>query len=107
MARAQISCFVVMVARRYQRGPLAAGLLALSLGASQAFGLLPLWFVRRVRVSDALAEDGTAPAGGGLRTHSGRLRSAILAAQVGVATLLLGGHEVLRRRSPARNAFRS
>jgi len=71
--------------------------LALSLGASQAFGLLPLWFVRRVRLADAMAEDGTAPAGGGLRTHSGRLRAAILAAQVGVATLLLVGAALLGR----------
>ena len=71
--------------------------LALSLGASQAFGLLPLWFVRRVRLSDAMAEDGTAPAGGGLRTHSGRLRAAILAAQVGAATLLLVGAALLGR----------
>ena len=44
--------------------------LALSLGASQFFGLLPLWFVRRVTMTDALAEDGTSPAGGGLRTRT-------------------------------------
>jgi putative ABC transport system permease protein len=71
--------------------------LGLSLGASQIFGLLPLWFIRHVTLTDALAEDGTSPAGGGLRTRTTRLRSAVLAAQVAVATILLIGAALLGR----------
>jgi putative ABC transport system permease protein len=71
--------------------------LALSLGASQIFGLLPLWFVRRVTLTDALAEDGTSPAGGGLRTRTTRLRSAVLAGQIGAATILVAGAALVGR----------
>lgn len=71
--------------------------LALSLAASQTFGLLPLWFVRRVTLTDALAEDGGAPVGGGMRTRVARLRSAILVAQVAVAAVLLVGAALLGR----------
>src|SRR6185436_5748767 len=71
--------------------------LALSLGASQIFGLLPLWFVRRVTLTDALAEDGSSPTGGGLRTRTTRLRSAVLAGQVGIATILVVGAALVGR----------
>ncbi len=71
--------------------------LGLSVASSQLFGLLPLWFVRRATLTDALAEDGSAPTGGGSRTRVARLRSGILVAQIVATTLLLVGAGLLGR----------
>jgi putative ABC transport system permease protein len=68
-----------------------------SLAAGLAFGLLPALQARRIDVSAALAEDGLAPAGGGLRSPVARARAFILAGQVAVACVLLLGATLLAR----------
>lgn len=60
-------------------------------------GALPAWQVRRVRLVDALLEDGQAPVGLSARTSVGRFRLAIMVGQVAIAALLLVGAGVLGR----------
>lgn len=72
----------------------AAGM---SLMAGVLFGLLPVWHLRRLRLVDALLEDGQAPAGLSGRTAVGRWRMGIMVAQVAAAALLLVGAGLLGR----------
>jgi predicted permease len=70
---------------------------AMSLAAGLLFGLLPVWQMRRVRLVDALLEDGQAPMGLGGRTAAGRLRAGIMIGQVAAAAVLLVGAGLLGR----------
>jgi putative ABC transport system permease protein len=65
--------------------------------ASVACGLLPAWHTRRVDLVDALAEDGATAISGGMRSPTARARSVIMAAQVGIACMLLVGAALLTR----------
>lgn len=69
----------------------------MSLVAGVLFGLLPVWHLRRLRLVDALLEDGQAPAGLSGRTAVGRWRMGIMVAQVATAALLLVGAGLLGR----------
>ena len=71
--------------------------LAVSAGTSLAVGLLPALRARRLALVAALAEDGNAPVGAGLRSRAGRARTFVLAAQVAVACVLLVGGSLLGR----------
>jgi predicted permease len=71
--------------------------LALSLAASVVCGLLPAWQARRVNLVEALSEDGAAPAGGGARSSTGRLRASIVAGQVAIVCVLLVGGVIFTR----------
>ncbi|MGH9407887.1 MAG: ABC transporter permease [Vicinamibacterales bacterium] len=62
---------------------------AISILAGVGSGLLPAWHIARGDLVPALAEDSLAPAGGGLRTRTGRARAVIMAAQVAMACVLL------------------
>jgi len=62
-----------------------------------ACGLLPALQSGRRDLVPALAEDSRAPAGGGLRTRTARVRSAIMIAQVAIACVLLVGASLLTR----------
>lgn len=77
--------------------PVVACAIALAIGASLVFGLLPAWLARRVNVVEALVEDSLAPVGGGVRTRVARLRTLIMAGQVAVAAVLLVGAALLSR----------
>jgi putative ABC transport system permease protein len=65
--------------------------------ASFVCGVLPAWQVRRLRLVDALQEDGQAPVGVSARTSVGRFRLAIMVGQVAIAAMLLVGAGVLGR----------
>ena len=69
-------------------GALAAGLLA---------GVLPAWHARRPFSAAALAEDGPATAGLAQGSAAARIRTAVMACQVAVATVLLVGSALLGR----------
>jgi putative ABC transport system permease protein len=69
----------------------------MSLAAGVVFALLPVWHLRRLRLVDALLEDGQAPAGLSGRTAVGRWRVGIMVAQVAAASLLLVGAGLLGR----------
>jgi predicted permease len=71
--------------------------LAVSAGTSLAVGVLPALRARRLTLVAALAEDGNAPVGAGLRSRAGRARTLVLAAQVAVACVLLVGGSLLGR----------
>jgi len=71
--------------------------LVVSVGASIAFGLLPALRVRRLNLVDALAEDGTAPVGAGVRSRTARARMLIMVGQVAIACVLLVGASLLGR----------
>jgi predicted permease len=60
-------------------------------------GLLPALQSGRRDLVPALAEDSRAPAGGGSRTRTARLRGAIMIAQVAIACVLLVGASLLTR----------
>ena len=62
---------------------------AIAVLAGVGSGLVPAWQVARDDVAMALAEDALAPVGGGLRTRTARARTAIMAAQVAMACVLL------------------
>jgi predicted permease len=64
----------------------AAGL---TLVVSLAVGLLPSRLARRLRLTSALAEDGSAPIGLGFQTSGARSRWFIITAQVAIAAVLL------------------
>jgi predicted permease len=70
---------------------------AVSLAASIACGLLPAWFARRVDLVGALADDGSAPVGAGLRSPTARARTIIMAGQIAVSCVLLIGAVLLTR----------
>jgi len=69
---------------------------ALSLAASVAFGLLPAMQARRVNLVIALS-DGTSGAGSYGRTHTTRIRAAIMTGQVAIACVLFVGASLLIR----------
>jgi putative ABC transport system permease protein len=64
---------------------------------SLAIGLLPTRMARRVRLTSALAEDGSAPIGQSLRSPGARSRGLIITAQVAIAALLLVGGALLSK----------
>jgi putative ABC transport system permease protein len=66
-----------------------------ALCASVVFGALPALVARKLRLVQTLVEDSLAPAGGGMRSHLGRLRTGIMAGQVAIATILLLGASLL------------
>ncbi len=70
---------------------------ATALATSMACGLLPAFQVRRLELTEALA-DGSAGATGGMwRSRTGRWRAVIMAGQVTVACVLLVGAALLAR----------
>jgi predicted permease len=75
--------------------------LLLAIGASAAAsvtcGLLPAWHARRVDLVASLAEDGSAPVGGVMRTGAARTRTLIMAGQLAVSCVLLVGAALLTR----------
>jgi predicted permease len=82
------------VALNWQIQLFAAGV---SMLAGIGCGLLPALQSGRRELLPALAEDSRAPAGGGIRTHTARLRGAIMIAQVAIACVLLVGASLLTR----------
>jgi len=70
---------------------------ALATVTSVAFGMLPVLQARRVNMSEALAEDGQAPVGGGGRSRVARTRTVIMAGQLAVSCVLLVGAALLGR----------
>ena len=70
---------------------------ALTFVVSLVIGLLPARMARRVILTSALAEDGSAPLGQSLRTPVARVRGTIIAAQVAIATVLLVGGLLLSK----------
>jgi putative ABC transport system permease protein len=68
-----------------------------SVGTAILFGLLPALRARRLDLAEALAENGTAPVGTGIRTRTARARLAIMAGQVAIACVLLVGASLLVR----------
>lgn len=69
----------------------------ISIGAGLGCGLLPALHAGRRELAAALAEDSRAPAGGGLRTRTARVRGLIMVAQVAIACVLLVGAALLTR----------
>ena len=70
--------------------PVLAFTLAVSLGAGIVFGLLPATQISRVAMGDVLREAGRSSVGG-----RGRLRRALVAAQLAIAVVLLVGAGLL------------
>lgn len=68
-----------------------------SIAAGLGCGLLPAWYAARTDVAHALVEDSLAPVGGAMRTTTARVRAAIMAAQVAIASILLVGALLLTR----------
>lgn len=73
---------------------LAAGL---TLAVSLAIGLLPARMARRVTLTNALTEDGSAPIGQSLRSPAARSRALIITAQIAIAAVLLVGAALLSK----------
>lgn len=71
--------------------------LIVTLGTSIAFGLLPVLNLRKSNLVEALAGEGTAPAGAGIQARTAGVRMAIMAAQVAIACVLLIGASLLGR----------
>lgn len=69
-------------------GAVAAGIFA---------GLLPAWHARRSLSTDALAEDGQSTVGLSHGSAAARVRTAVMACQVAIATVLLVGSSLLGR----------
>jgi putative ABC transport system permease protein len=69
----------------------------ISIVAGLGCGVLPALHVARADLVPALAEDALAPAGGGLRTRTGRARAVIMTAQIAIACVLLVGASLLVR----------
>ncbi|HEU4935078.1 MAG TPA: ADOP family duplicated permease [Vicinamibacterales bacterium] len=74
-----------------------AGALVVSIGASVVFSLMPAIHLRRLNLATPLSEDGSAPVGVGDATGVGRMRRAMIAAQVAIACVLLVGASLLGR----------
>jgi putative ABC transport system permease protein len=70
---------------------------AVSMAAGLGCGLLPALQSGRRDLLPALAEDSRAPAGGGVRTRTARVRGAIMVAQVAIACVLLVCASLLTR----------
>ena len=70
---------------------------AVALAAGIGCGLLPALQIGRHDLVPALTEDSRAPAGGGLRTRTARVRALIMTAQVAIACVLLVGALLLTR----------
>jgi putative ABC transport system permease protein len=70
---------------------------ALTMAVSIVIGLMPARLARRVNLTSALAEEGSAPAGTSLRSSSStaRSRALIITGQVAIAALLLVGAGLL------------
>ena len=68
-----------------------------SVGTGVLFGLLPALRARKLDLVEALAENGTAPSGAGVRSRTARARLLIMAGQVAVACVLLVGASLLLR----------
>lgn len=71
--------------------------LVVSVGSGVVFGLLPALRLRRLDLVEALAEDGTAPVGIGVRSRTARARMLIMAGQVAIACVLIVGASLLGR----------
>lgn len=65
--------------------------------ASAACGLMPALHARRVNLVEALADDGSAPVGGGTRSPTARARTLIMVGQIAIACVLLIGASLLTR----------
>jgi len=65
--------------------------IGLSLASAVVFGVIPSFLGSRVDLVSVLNEDGLAPAGGGARTATSRVRRAIIVGQVAIASVLLIG----------------
>src|SRR5436190_1394424 len=72
----------------------AAGI---ALTASVVCGLAPSGHARRIDLVEALAEDGSAPVGHGVRVRTARTRALIMAGQIAVSCVLLVGAALLVR----------
>ena len=68
-----------------------------SMAAAALCGLLPAIRIRRLNLSDSLAEDGAASVGAGGRSGTARARVLIMSAQVAIACILLVGAALLGR----------
>jgi putative ABC transport system permease protein len=77
------------------RGAIAA--MAGALLAGGVAGLIPAWHARRSLTAGALAEDGQSAVGLSHGSAAGRIRTAVMAAQVAIATVLLVGSTLLGR----------
>ena len=71
--------------------------IAVSIAAGLGCGLLPALQIARQALVPALVEDSLAPIGGGLRSHTARVRALIMTGQVAVACVLLVGALLLVR----------
>jgi putative ABC transport system permease protein len=69
----------------------------IAIAAGLGCGILPAWHVARADVVPALVEDSLAPVGGGMRSRTARVRAAIMAGQVAIASVLLVGSLLLCR----------
>jgi predicted permease len=72
-------------------------MVVLTLLVSLAIGLLPSRMARRLRLTSALAEDGSAPVGHSFQTSAARSRGLIITAQVAIAAVLLVGGALLSK----------
>jgi putative ABC transport system permease protein len=70
---------------------------AASIGSGLAFAVLPALRVRRLNLSESLADDGAASVGAGRRTRMAQARLLIMAGQVAIACVLLVGASLLGR----------
>jgi putative ABC transport system permease protein len=68
---------------------------SLAIVVSVVIALLPSRMARRVKLTSALAEDGSAPVGQSLRSPAARARALIITGQVAVAAVLLVGAALL------------
>jgi predicted permease len=74
-----------------------AGAIGVALFGSLLFAVAPASITRRMNLVETLAEDSLAPAGGSSASRVGRLRRAIIAAQVAIAVVLLVGAALLAK----------
>jgi putative ABC transport system permease protein len=77
--------------------PILAFAAAIAIATGLGCGLLPALQIGRHDLVPALAEDARAPAGGGVRTRTARVRALIMTAQVAIACVLLVGALLLTR----------
>ena len=70
---------------------------AVTLATSVLFGVMPAVRVRMMNLTGALAEDGAAPVGGGIRSGTARARLIVMTAQVAIACVLLVGASLMTR----------
>jgi predicted permease len=71
--------------------------LALSASVCLVCGVIPALHGWRLNLVQSLAEDGTAPTGGSLRTPVARARAVVMAGQIALASVLLVGAGLLAR----------